>query len=75
MSLEDWDLNSPTVTGNSVVKTSYVAIPNINSARECTRLQMVKLQSHSLVRKLDGGKDEDPKTVVCSTTLTVHGGK
>lgn len=36
-----------------------MAIPNINSAREYTHLQMVKLQSHLLTESKDGGKDED----------------
>ena len=74
MSLKDWGLNWQTVTFNSLVKTSYVAIPNISSAGEYTHLQRVKLQSHMSESK-DGGRDEELKTAVHSTTLTVHGGK
>lgn len=74
MSLKDWGLNWQTVTFDSLVKTIYVAIPNINSAGEYTHLQRVKLQSHMSESK-DGGRDEELKTVVHSTTLTVHGGK
>lgn len=77
MSLKVWDLNWWTVTGNSVVKTSYVAIPNINSAREYTRLQMVKLQSHLLVRKQgwrEGWRPEDSSVfyhIDCSWWKTI----
>lgn len=71
IAVKDWDLNWQTATFNPLIKTSYVAIPNINNVGKYTHLQCTSpLQSH-MSKSKDGERKEKLKTVVHSYKIKI----